>query len=151
MASVLLRVGARHLPRLAAINATQRAAPIVAMAANRLDVLSTTAVVNRSSSLQEVTKRFAGHWSAEQPHHTKAFIQDRIMLVLQLFDKIDPNQLTPDSHFINDLGLDSLDHVEIIHMLEEEFMFEFPDEHWENLHTVNAVKQYVCDRFDVFH
>ena len=55
MASVLLRVGARHLPRLAAINATQRAAPIVAMAANRLDVLSTT-VMNSGG----------GEWGAER-------------------------------------------------------------------------------------
>merc|ERR1711915_1121837 len=121
---------------------------MVAMAVNQLNVLSSQVAVNR---LQEVPKRHAGHWSSEQPHHTKAFIQDRIMLVLQLFDKIDPEKLTPDSHFINDLGLDSLDHVEIIHMMEEEFVFEFPDQHWENLHTVNAIKQYICDRYDVFH
>ena len=40
------------------------------------------------------------------------------MLVLNLFDKIDNNKLTPESHFINDLGLDSLDHVEIMLMIE---------------------------------
>ena len=42
----------------------------------------------------------------------------RVMLVLNLFDKIDNAKLTLDSHFINDLGLDSLDHVEIMLMIE---------------------------------
>ena len=40
------------------------------------------------------------------------------MLVLNLFDKIDSATLTAQSHFINDLGLDSLDHVEIILQIE---------------------------------
>ena len=42
----------------------------------------------------------------------------RVMLVLNLFDKIDNAKLSLDSHFINDLGLDSLDHVEIMLMIE---------------------------------
>ena len=40
------------------------------------------------------------------------------MLVLNLFDKIDNGKLKAESHFINDLGLDSLDHVEIMLMIE---------------------------------
>ena len=40
------------------------------------------------------------------------------MLVLNLFDKIDNSKLSLESHFINDLGLDSLDHVEIMLMIE---------------------------------
>ena len=40
------------------------------------------------------------------------------MLVLNLFDKIDNDKLKAESHFINDLGLDSLDHVEIMLMIE---------------------------------
>ena len=42
------------------------------------------------------------------------------MLVLNLFDKIDNDKLTPEAHFLNDLGLDSLDHVEIMLMIEVE-------------------------------
>ena len=38
--------------------------------------------------------------------------------MLNLFDKIDNSKLMSDSHFINDLGLDSLDHVEIMLMIE---------------------------------
>merc|ERR1712113_467340 len=55
-------------------------------------------------------------------------IQAMVMNVLQMYDKIDPNQLTLSSHFIKDLGLDSLDHVEICVAMENEFQLEIPDE-----------------------
>ena len=61
------------------------------------------------------------------------------MLVLNLFDKIDNEKLTPDSHFIKDLGLDSLDHVEIIIAMEDEFGFQIPDDHGETLTDANKV------------
>ncbi|KAL5018932.1 hypothetical protein ScPMuIL_004654 [Solemya velum] len=54
-------------------------------------------------------------------------VEQRILLVLRLYDKIDPEKLTLDSHFMNDLGLDSLDQVEIIMAMEDEFGFEIPD------------------------
>ena len=63
------------------------------------------------------------------------------MLVLNLFDKIDNEKLTPDSHFIKDLGLDSLDHVEIIIAMEDEFGFQIPDDHGETLTDANKVLQ----------
>jgi len=149
MASLLLRAGLRQAPRLAAANAVQRSAPVVAAAVTRLAPLQNFEL---KPVVQEVTTtRLASHFSHEQPHHTKEFIADRILLVLRLFDKIDPEKLTLESHFMNDLGLDSLDHVEIIHMLEEEFMFEFPDDDWERLFTPKDIQQYVCDRYDVFH
>jgi len=148
--ATLLRAGLRQAPRLVVLNAIQRAVPVVAPAMARLaplrDSRDLTSDVNNLT-----TKRFASHFSHEQPHHTKEFIADRILLVLRLFDKIDPEKLTLESHFMNDLGLDSLDHVEIIHMLEEEFMFEFPDDDWERLFTPKDIQQYVCDRYDVFH
>ena len=46
------------------------------------------------------------------------------MAVCKAFDKISADKLTLDSHFINDLGLDSLDHVEVIMAVEDEFGFE---------------------------
>ena len=54
-------------------------------------------------------------------------------------------QVSLDSHFINDLGLDSLDHVEVIMAVEDEFGFEIPDEHAEKLLTPGKIAQYVCD------
>ncbi|CAB4054223.1 NDUFAB1 [Lepeophtheirus salmonis] len=62
-------------------------------------------------------------------------IEERILLVLNLYDKVDNSKLTLDSHFINDLGLDSLDHVEVIMAVEDEFGFEIPDDHADKLLT----------------
>ena len=67
-------------------------------------------------------KRFSTH----QPHTLKT-VQDRVMLVLNLYDKIDNTKLNLDADFFKDLGLDSLDFVEIIMEIEDEFRFEIPD------------------------
>jgi NADH dehydrogenase (ubiquinone) 1 alpha/beta subcomplex 1 len=72
------------------------------------------------------------------------------MLVLKLYDKVDPNKLTVDSHFINDLGLDSLDHVEVIMAMEDEFGFEIPDQDAEKLLTPADIVRYIGDKKDVY-
>ena len=59
-------------------------------------------------------------------------------------------QVSLESHFINDLGLDSLDHVEVIMAIEDEFGFEIPDEHAEKLLTPAKIAQYVCDHEKIF-
>jgi len=56
-------------------------------------------------------------------------VASRVLAVCKAFDKIAADQLNIDSHFIKDLGLDSLDHVEVIMAIEDEFGFEIPDEH----------------------
>lgn len=55
-----------------------------------------------------------------------------------------------DSHFINDLGLDSLDHVEVIMAMEDEFGFEIPDMDAEKLLRPRDVVQYVADKEDIY-
>lgn len=45
-------------------------------------------------------------------------------------------QVTPTAHFQNDLGLDSLDTVEIVMALEEEFGFEIPDSDADKISTI---------------
>merc|ERR1711936_1472905 len=77
-------------------------------------------------------------------------INDRIFLVLRLYDKINPEKVSLESHFINDLGLDSLDHVEVIMAIEDEFGFEIPDDHAEKLMTPNQIIRYVADHEDVY-
>merc|ERR1712062_136362 len=77
-------------------------------------------------------------------------IRDRVMLVLKLYDKINPETVTLDSHFVKDCGLDSLDHVEVIMALEDEFGFEIPDDHAEKLWTPRQLIQYIADHEDVF-
>lgn len=81
---------------------------------------------------------------------TYDFIRERILLVLRLYDKIDPEKLTLNSHFYNDLGLDSLDHVEVIMAMEDEFFFEIPDRDAEKLLTPADILRYVSDKEEAY-
>lgn len=55
-------------------------------------------------------------------------------------------QVNPEAKFIEDLGADSLDTVELVMALEEEFGLEIPDEEAEKILTVGAAIQYIKDR-----
>jgi acyl carrier protein len=59
---------------------------------------------------------------------------------------VNPEQVTPKASFIEDLGADSLDIVELVMAFEEEFSVEVPDEDAEKLQTVGDVVIYIQDR-----
>ncbi|KAK9304781.1 hypothetical protein QLX08_003986 [Tetragonisca angustula] len=77
-------------------------------------------------------------------------IEERVLNVVSAFDKITTDKLSLDSHFINDLGLDSLDHIEVIMAIEDEFGFEIPDMDAEKLLRPTDIVRYVADRQDVY-
>jgi acyl carrier protein len=54
--------------------------------------------------------------------------------------------VTPQARFVEDLGADSLDVVELVMRFEEEFEVEIPDEDAEKLTTVGAAVQYIDDK-----
>lgn len=56
---------------------------------------------------------------------------------------VDPEKVKPEASFIDDLGADSLDIVELVMAMEEEFDLEIPDEDAEKLKTVNDVTSYL--------
>ncbi|BDG60611.1 acyl carrier protein [Caldinitratiruptor microaerophilus] len=56
---------------------------------------------------------------------------------------VEESEVTPEAHFIDDLGADSLDIVELIMALEEEFGLEIPDEEAEKIATVNDAVEYI--------
>jgi acyl carrier protein len=56
---------------------------------------------------------------------------------------VNAEQVTPAASFIEDLGADSLDVVELVMAFEEEFGAEIPDEDAEKLRTVGAVLDYL--------
>jgi acyl carrier protein len=56
---------------------------------------------------------------------------------------VDESQITPDASFIDDLGADSLDTVELVMAFEEEFDIEIPDEDAEKIRTVKDVIDYL--------
>ncbi|BFZ17921.1 hypothetical protein BsWGS_20960 [Bradybaena similaris] len=75
-----------------------------------------------------------------------ASIQDRVVKICKAYDKINADKFTMDSHFMNDLGLDSLDHVEIIMGIEDEFGFEIPDADSEKLLRPRDIVQYIVNK-----
>jgi acyl carrier protein len=56
---------------------------------------------------------------------------------------IDPEHIGRDSNLVNDLGMDSLDSIEVLCELEERFGLEIPDEVAEKLITVGQIVEYI--------
>ncbi|MDP5339410.1 MAG: acyl carrier protein [Nodularia sp. (in: cyanobacteria)] len=59
---------------------------------------------------------------------------------------VNKDQITPQANFANDLGADSLDTVELVMALEEEFDIEIPDEAAEKITTVQEAVDYINDK-----
>jgi len=68
----------------------------------------------------------------------------REIIAKQLGVKLE--EVTPQATFIDDLGADSLDTVEIVMALEEEFKAEIPDEDAEKMKTVGEAIKYIEER-----
>ncbi|VDM24855.1 unnamed protein product [Toxocara canis] len=80
-------------------------------------------------------------------------VEDRVLKAIRAWDRFPQDRsdiLTLDASFVNDLGLDSLDHVEIIMSVEDEFGFEIPDADADKLKTPRDVSKYICEREDVY-
>jgi NADH dehydrogenase (ubiquinone) 1 alpha/beta subcomplex 1 len=73
----------------------------------------------------------------------EADVTDRIMGCLKNFQKVDPTKVSATSHFMNDLGLDSLDAVEVVMAFEDEFAIEIPDADAEKIHSCSDAIKYV--------
>ena len=56
---------------------------------------------------------------------------------------VKPEDVVPEASFVDDLGADSLDTVELVMALEEGFETEFPDEEAEKINTVQAAIDYI--------
>ncbi|KAM4697435.1 acyl carrier protein, mitochondrial [Rhinophrynus dorsalis] len=98
-----------------------------------------------SNSLFQLCRQYS-----DLPPLTLESISERVLYVLKLYDKIDPEKLSVNAHFMKDLGLDSLDQVEIIMAMEDEFGFEIPDADGEKLMTPQEIVDYIADKKDVY-
>ena len=59
---------------------------------------------------------------------------------------VEPEKVTPEASFVEDLGADSLDTVELVMAFEEEFGMEIPDEEAEQLQTVGDAIRYISEK-----
>lgn len=71
------------------------------------------------------------------------------MDLLKNFDKVtDASKLSTASHFANDLGLDSLDTVEVVMAIEEEFSIEIPDKEADKILSIGQAVDYILSQPD---
>src|SRR6266699_6253909 len=87
------------------------------------------------------------HTAKIKPETTMAdkSIEQRVKDIIVEQLGVNADQVTPDAKFIEDLGADSLDTVELVMALEEEFGHEIPDEEAEKLQSVGDVIKYIED------
>lgn len=71
-------------------------------------------------------------------------VKDRVVNVVKNFQKVDPGKVTPESNFTKDLGLDSLDAVEVMMAIEEEFGVEIPDAEADKMETCSQAIDYLA-------
>ena len=69
--------------------------------------------------------------------------KSRIIKIIKEQLGVEESEVKPEASFVDDLGADSLDTVEILMAIEEEFGIEIPDEDAENAKTVEDVISYI--------
>jgi acyl carrier protein len=72
-----------------------------------------------------------------------ASIEERVKQIIVEQLGVDENEVTPNASFVDDLGADSLDTVELVMAFEEAFGIEIPDEDAEKISTVKAAIDYI--------
>jgi len=72
-----------------------------------------------------------------------ASVEERVKQIIVEQLGVDENEVTPNASFVDDLGADSLDTVELVMAFEEAFGIEIPDEDAEKIGTVKAAIEYI--------
>jgi acyl carrier protein len=73
-------------------------------------------------------------------------IEERVKEIIVDQLGVSADQVTPEAKFVEDLGADSLDTVELVMALEEEFDIEVPDDEAEKLLAVNDVTAFITSK-----
>ena len=75
-----------------------------------------------------------------------ASVAERVIEIVAEQLGVDKEKVTPETSFVNDLGADSLDTVELVMALEEAFNIEIPDEAAEKIDTVQKAVDYIEEK-----
>ncbi len=73
-------------------------------------------------------------------------VEERVKKIIAEQLGVEEDEVTPEASFVEDLGADSLDTVELVMALEEEFEIEIPDEDAEKILTVGKALDYIKDK-----
>ncbi|GMH56279.1 hypothetical protein TrLO_g5445 [Triparma laevis f. longispina] len=71
-------------------------------------------------------------------------VAERVITVVKNFDKVDEAKVSSTSKFADDLGLDSLDAVEVVMAIEDEFAIEIPDAEADKILSVEDAVKYIA-------
>jgi len=75
-----------------------------------------------------------------------ATVEERVRKIIAEQLGVEEEEVTPEASFVEDLGADSLDTVELVMALEEEFSIEIPDEDAEKILTVGKALDYIKEK-----
>jgi acyl carrier protein len=75
-----------------------------------------------------------------------ATVDERVKKIIAEQLGVEADEVTPEASFVEDLGADSLDTVELVMALEEEFSIEIPDEDAEKILTVGKALDYIKEK-----
>jgi len=70
-------------------------------------------------------------------------VSEKVIQIVSEQMNVDKSQVTPETTFINDLGADSLDTVELVMQFEDEFNLSIPDEDAEKIQAVGDAIKYI--------
>ncbi|CAO3638832.1 unnamed protein product [Cunninghamella blakesleeana] len=98
------------------------------------------------ASVYRAAPAFTRYYSAAAL--SKSDIESRVLDILKGFEKVDEKKLSLDAHFVNDLGLDSLDTVEVVMAIEEDFSVEIADKNADEIKTAKQAVDYISQRAD---
>ena len=73
-------------------------------------------------------------------------VDERVKKIIAEQLGVEEDEVTLEAHFVEDLGADSLDTVELVMALEEEFEIEIPDEDAEKILTVGKALDYIKEK-----
>lgn len=82
---------------------------------------------------------------AEETRKTGS-VDERVKKIIAEQLGVEEDEVTPEASFVEDLGADSLDTVELVMALEEEFEIEIPDEDAEKILTVGKALDYIKEK-----
>lgn len=89
-----------------------------------------------------IGQRLPGRKAPPPPPTPRPDLWPKVQAILEQHTHLPRKDITPTAHLVDDLALDSLDSVELVMSVEEEFGIEIPDEEAEKLTTVPELLQY---------
>ncbi|KAG0278839.1 MAG: NADH:ubiquinone oxidoreductase 9.6kD subunit [Linnemannia gamsii] len=103
---------------------------------------ATPAIVARNAMALNFARTYASAGLA------RSDVEKRVLDILAGFNKIDANKIALKANFNADLGLDSLDTVEVVMAIEEEFSIEIPDKDADEIKSAEQAVEYISKRED---